>query len=78
MRVKPAFNEYKADNERVCPICQTVIFSKNKQKIYCDNKCSAIAYHINSIKRLAKKKKIKITFGLETDSCKVEYILENQ
>ena len=78
MRVKPAFNGYKADYERICPICQTVIFSKNKRKLYCDDKCKIISQYISSIKRLAKKKKIKITFGLETESHVVEYILENQ
>lgn len=78
MRVKPAFNHFKADNERICSICQEVIFSKNKRKTYCDNKCKTIANHISSIKRLAKKKKIKITFGLETETHVVEYILENQ
>jgi len=68
MRIKPAFNGYKADYERICPICQTVIFSKYKSKKYCGKICAAISHHINSIKKLARKKNIKLTFNLESDT----------
>lgn len=68
MRIKPAFSPYKSDYEKVCPICQEAIFSKYKSKKYCGGLCSSISYHINSIKKLARKKNIKITFSIESEN----------
>ena len=64
MRLKPAFNGYKADYERVCPICKTPIFSKYKTKIFCDQTCKAISNNLSSATNQLTKKNLKFEYKI--------------
>ena len=60
MRLKPAFEHYKEDYGKRCPLCHDPVYGRVKNKVYCSNACSLIKSHLSSIKKLIKEDKKEI------------------